>query len=258
MSRETQNVLLLLVGLGTGLMVLKGTYVHYVKPSLLPWLVVASVVLTALALICIVRDIRSGGAAAGDIEHGAAAGDIEHGAAAGDTDGDDAHQHRGWVVWLLLVPVAVTAFVIPPPLGAHGATPAVAAAGEPHRRPYPPLPDQRAPVVSLPEVLMRAATDSAGTLDDRLITVTGFTMKGSAGPDLARVVIVCCAADAQLARLHLAGPAAANAAGHPEDTWLRVEGRLVPGSSTTATSFIPTLAVTTVTQIDRPANTYAY
>ena len=33
---------------------------------------------------------------------------------------------------------------------------------------------------------MRAATDSAGTLEGRLITVTGFTMEGAAGADLAR------------------------------------------------------------------------
>lgn len=71
---------------------------------------------------------------------------------------------------------------------------------------------------------MRAATDSAGTLDSRLITVTGFTLLGSAGPDLGRVVIICCAADAQLARVRLGGLAATTAASYPEDTWLRPEG----------------------------------
>ncbi len=69
-------------------------------------------------------------------------------------------------------------------------------------------------MVSAPEVTIRAATDSAGTLDRRLITVTGLTLRGSAGPDLGRVVIVCCAADARLARIHLGGSAAA-AASYP-------------------------------------------
>ena len=105
---------------------------------------------------------------------------------------------------------------------------------------------------------MRAATDSAATLDNRLITVTGFTLRGSGGPDLGRVVIVCCAADAQLARIHLAGPGAATAASYPEDTWLRVEGTVVSGSSTAASSFVPTLNITSVTKVDRPPNTYAY
>jgi uncharacterized repeat protein (TIGR03943 family) len=230
MSRETQNVLLFLLGLGTAVMIVKGTYLHYVKPTLLPWLIGAAVVLIVLALAAIVRDVRQRNSGAAD------------------------HQHRGVMVWLLLVPVAVTAFVIPPPMSARGATPDVAAAS-PQKRAFPPLPAERAPAVSLPELMMRAATDSAGTLNNRLITVTGFTMKGQDGPELGRVVIICCAADAQLARLRLAGAAVA---GYPDDTWLNVEGMVVPGSSTKATNFVPTLTVTNATKIDRPANTYAY
>ena len=87
---------------------------------------------------------------------------------------------------------------------------------------------------------MRAATDSAGTLDNRLIIVTGFTMAGDGDTDLGRVVIICCAAEAQrAARIHLSGPAAIAAASYPEDTWLRIEGTVVTGSSTAASSFVP-------------------
>ena len=233
MKRETQNVLVLLLGLAVGVMVVKGAYLHYVKPALFPWLVMSAVGLVALALVSVVRDIRRGGA-----------------------ELDEAHHHRGWMVWLLLVPVVLIAFVVPPPIEANGASPVSARQSAKH--PFPPLPPGRAPTVSVPEVMMRAATDSAGTLDSRLITVTGFTLRGSAGPDLGRVVIVCCAADAQLARIHLGGSAAATAASYPEDTWLRVEGTLLPGSSTATSSFVPTLRITSVTKVDRPANTYAY
>ena len=235
MNRETQTVLMFLLGLGTSVMLIKGTYLHYVRPVLLPWLIATAVGLIALALITIIRDIRRGESATHD------------------------HQHRGWMVWLLLIPVAVTAFVIPPPMSARGATPQLAgAAAGPQKRPFPPLPAERAPTLSLPELMMRAAADSAGTLDNRLITVTGFTIKGKTGADLGRVVIICCAADAQLARLHLSGPVASTAADYPDDTWLRIEGTVVPGSSTPATSFVPTMAVSSMTKIDRPANTYAY
>jgi uncharacterized repeat protein (TIGR03943 family) len=233
MKRETQNVLMLLLGLAVGVMVVKGAYLHYVKPALFPWLVMTAVGLVALALVSVVRDIRRGGA-----------------------EMDGAHHHRGWMVWFLLVPVVLIAFVVPPPIEANGASPVSATQSTKH--PFPPLPAGRAPTVSVPEVMMRAATDSAGTLDSRLITVTGFTLRGSAGPDLGRVVIVCCAADAQLARIHLGGSAAATAASYPEDTWLRVEGTLLPGSSTAASSFVPTLRIASVTKVDRPANTYAY
>jgi putative membrane protein len=234
MKRETQNVLLLLLGLAVGVMVVKGAYLHYVKPALFPWLVASAAALVALAAICIAGDIRRGRGA----------------------DVEDGHHHRGWMVWLLLVPVVLVAFIIPPPIEASGAAPVATKQAE--KRAFPPLPPGPAPTVSVPEVMMRAVADSTGALDNRTITVIGFTLSGPAGPDLGRVVIVCCAADAQLARIHLAGPAAATAASLPEDTWLRVEGTVVPGSSTAASSFVPTLNITSATKIDRPANTYAY
>jgi len=234
MSRGTQNTLVLLIGLSAVVMVIKGTYLHFVKPALLPWLIAAAVVLIGLAVTSIVRDLRH----------------------APYDDGD--HRHRSWLVWLLLVPIALTTFVVPPPLGAHGATPEAVAATEPQRRAFPPLPAGRAPTVSIPDVVMRAAADSTNSLYRRSITITGFTLHYPEGTDLGRVVIVCCAADAQLARIHLSGPAVAEAAGYPEDTWLQVEGTVVPGTSMASTNFVPTIAVSRVTRIDKPANTYAY
>jgi uncharacterized repeat protein (TIGR03943 family) len=233
-SRGTQNTVVLLVGLSAVVMVIKGTYLHFVKPSLLPWLLAAAAVLIALAVASIVRDLRHAPAE----DHG--------------------HTHRPWLVWLLLVPIALTTFVVPPPLGAQGTAPETLAATEPARRAFPPLPGGRSPTVPIPDVVMRAAADSTNSLDGRLITITGFTLRYPDSTDLGRVVIVCCAADAQLARIHLSGAAVAEAAGYPEDTWLQLEGTVVPGTSSISTNFIPTMAVSAVTRIDKPANTYAY
>ena len=194
-------------------------------------------VLIVLAVVSMVRDLR-------------------HGRAEEDEEGS--HRHRPWLVWLLLVPIALTTFVVPPALGAHGAAPEAVAATEPQKRSFPALPAGRAPTVSIPDVVMRAAADSANSLGGRLITVTGFTLRYPEGTDLGRVVIVCCAADAQLARIHLSGPAVAEAAGYPEDTWLQVEGAVVQGTSVASTNFIPTFSVSSVKRIDKPANTYAY
>jgi uncharacterized repeat protein (TIGR03943 family) len=221
MTRVTQNTLVLLIGLSAGLLVVKGTYLNFVKPGLLPWLIAASVLLVVLGLAGFVADAR----------HGAA----EH------------HHHRS-MAWLLLIPLALTAFVAVPAMGVVGATPESPTATQPHLRPFPPLPADG--TVSLPELLMRAAADSTHSLDNRSITTTGFTM----GTDLARVVIICCAADAQLARIHLSG----NVSAYPDDTWLRVDGRVVQGSSNPSTHFIPTLEVTRAVPIPKPANTYAY
>jgi putative membrane protein len=236
-SRGTQNLVLLLVGLSTAVMLVKGTYLNYVKPGLLPWLIAAAAVLVVLGLAAVVRDLRN---AAADPDHD------EHG-----------HRHQPWLAWLLLIPIAMVAFVVPPPLDARGAS-AQAAVSTPHRRPFPPLPPGPAPMVSLPETVMRAAADSTNSLDGRSITLTGFTLHHSEGVDLGRVVIVCCAADAQLARIHLTGPGLDAATGFPDDTWLQILGEIVPGSAQAADGFIPTMSVEGVTRIDKPKNTYAY
>ena len=221
MSRETQNILVLLIGLSTGLIAVKGTYLNFVKPALFPWLLVAAVLLVALAVVCLVRDLRQGP--------------------------PGGHHHRGLLAWLLLVPVALTAFVSVPPMSAVG-TETVTAAVAPPKRAFPPLPADGA--VPLPEVVLRAAADSTKSLEGRTITVTGFTM----GDDLARVVIVCCAADAQLARVRLTGAVGS----HPDDTWLKVQGKVIPGTSNPSTNFVPTMEVTSADPIPKPRNTYAY
>ncbi|MDF2824205.1 MAG: hypothetical protein K0R68_1613, partial [Mycobacterium sp.] len=90
MNRETENMLLLLVGISGVTIVVTGTYTRYVKPALMPWLLVGAVVVIVLAAAAIVADIRCGG---------------EH---------PDGHEHRSPVLWLLLVPVLVLIFVTPP------------------------------------------------------------------------------------------------------------------------------------------------
>jgi uncharacterized repeat protein (TIGR03943 family) len=229
-SRVTQHLVLVLLGLGTAVMVVKGTYLNYVRPGLLPWLTAAAVVLVLLGVAGVIRELRGAPRESG-------------------------HQHQPWLTWLLLIPIAMIAFVVPPPLDARGANPPPTVSA-PTPRPFPALPDGSAPEVSLPEAVMRAAADSGHSLDGRTITLTGFTISVAGGVDLGRVVIVCCAADAQLARVHLTGAAATG--GHPEDTWLRVEGRIQPGSSHADDGFVPTMVVTRATVVEKPRNAYSY
>jgi uncharacterized repeat protein (TIGR03943 family) len=238
MSREAENVLLLLVGIATAMITIGGAYTRYVKPSLMPFLAVTAVLVIGLALVAIATDIRRGSAA----EH-------DHG---------DGHVHTGSVAWMLIVPVVVLIFVTPPALRPQAAAPKVTSVStEVLRRPFPALPAGQAPEVSIPDVMMRAAQDSAGTLNDRLITVIGFTMPTDDGVDLARVMLICCAADAQLARVHLDGPAAAELRSYPEQTWLKVEGIVVTGEADGDSTSVPTMKVQTATRIDAPANVYA-
>ena len=238
MRREAENVLLLLVGIATAMITIGGAYTRYVNPSLLPLLALTAAVLIALALASIAADIRHGSAA-------------EH-----DPDGPS---HGGSVAWMLIVPVVVLIFVTPPALRPQSVPPKVTAVStEVLRQPFPPLPAGRAPEVSTTDVMVRAAQDSAGTLDNRLITVIGFTLPtDGGGVDLARVMLICCAADAQLARVHLAGPDADELAGYPEQTWLRVEGIVIAAEADGDSTSIPTLEVQTATRIEAPENVYA-
>ncbi|WP_063044513.1 TIGR03943 family putative permease subunit [Nocardia pseudovaccinii] len=58
MKRETQNLLLLLIGSAVLWTTLDGTYLRYVKPSLYPFLLISSIGFILLALVAIFRDIR--------------------------------------------------------------------------------------------------------------------------------------------------------------------------------------------------------
>jgi uncharacterized repeat protein (TIGR03943 family) len=235
MRRETENTVLFLVGLSIGLITLTGAFTRYVKSALLPWLAITAVLLMGLALVAIVGDIRRGGAG----------------------HDDDGHSHRTGIVWLLVVPVLLLIFVTPPPLRPQGATRVTTVSNDVLRRAFPPLPPGRAPEVSLPEVVMRAANDSSGSLTNRLVTVTGFALNEPGGVDLARIVIICCAADAQLARIHLRDHDGGATLRFADNTWLRVEGEVTPAVRQPHTAPIPTLRGVTATPVNAPANPYA-
>lgn len=243
MSRETENTVLLLIGISIVMITVSGVFTRYVKPGLLPWLAASAVVLIGLALVAIIGDIRRGGPRTSDLTE-------DHG---------HEHSHRTGIVWLLVVPILVLMFVSPPALRPSAAAPSVTSvSNDVLNRSFPPLPPGQAPEVSLPEVLMREAHDITGSLTNRTITMTGFVLNEAQGVDLGRVVIICCAADAQLARIHLRGPAAGGAAGLPDNTWLRVQGQVTPAARQPDSDAIPTLQATVVTRIDAPPNPYAY
>ncbi|MEM6105894.1 TIGR03943 family protein [Mycobacterium sp. 050272] len=233
MKRETENTILLLVGLSIALIVATGVFTRYVKPSLLPWLVLTAALLIALALVSIVGDVRSGG-----------------------RDHDDGHAHRGGVVWLLAVPIVVLCFVTPPALRPQAAT-VTNVSNDVLRVAFPPLPQGRAPEISLAEAVVRSANDSTGSLNNRLITVTGFALNEPGGIDLARIVIICCAADAQLARIHLRDHDGGSTLHFADNTWLKVEGVITPAQRQPHTPPIPTLRAVSVTPVPAPANPYA-
>ncbi|RDI50910.1 TIGR03943 family putative permease subunit [Nocardia mexicana] len=247
MNRVAQNFVLLLIGGAVLKITLDGTYLRYVKPGLQPYLIVSGVALTLLALLTIGRDIRRGWATA------------------------DSDHHPDRAQWLLLAPITALLIVVPPALGAgsvQSGTAVQASVGTPAETgdgkfAFPPLPVGDAPTIRMYELIDRASYDSSGALDRRDITVLGFVVRTEndgaprtdgtrTGVDLARLVITCCVADAQLLRVHLSGAFDPP----PDDTWVSVRGRVEPNSARTETQMTPTLQVTELHPIPTPARVY--
>ncbi|OLR95412.1 TIGR03943 family putative permease subunit [Actinokineospora bangkokensis] len=249
MRRETQNVLLVLVGGALLKISLTSTYLLYVKPSHRPWLIAGGAVILLLAAVSITRDIlaaRHPHAAAVTAEHG---DEHEHGD----------HQHPARSAWLLVLPVLAIFLIAPPALGSdsvkradNGAAVTRTSGTESGASAiYPDLPPGDVLPITMADFASRAAFDRSRALESRTVELTGFTVDDAGGTYLARLSIACCAADAFPVRVLLDG-----VTGIANDTWLRVTGTLVPGTATKENDYIPTLRVRTTTPVPQPENPY--
>jgi uncharacterized repeat protein (TIGR03943 family) len=235
--RDTQHVLLVLLGGALVRIAVDDTYLRYVRPSHRWLLLAAGAVIVLLAVVALVRDRTA--------DHAA----DEH---------SGGHEHSGaerHVPWLLLAPVLVIALVAPPALGADavgraGARNAVVQSSDV----FPPLPPGGPAELTVADFVERAAWDTAGTLDGRQVVLTGFAVRRGAATELARMTIACCAADARPNRVRLVGDLGEIA----PDTWLRVVGTVQPGSATPATGYVPAMTVTAVTRVEAPPDPYEY
>jgi uncharacterized repeat protein (TIGR03943 family) len=225
-NRQAQHVLLALLGGALLRIAADDTFLRYVRPGHRPLLVAAGAVMVVLAGVGVVRDLRGRAPAA--------------------------HQHGGaerFAPWLLILPVLAMAVVAPPALGAD----AVTRAGQVDAAAITLLPLASDPVVELgmAEFVQRAVWDSGGTLEGRDVVLTGFAVPRDGGTELARLTILCCAADARVHRVRLDGAPSPAA-----DTWLRVQGRLRSGPR--PPDGVPTFEVTRVDQVAPPRDPYEY
>lgn len=232
MHRETQNLLLLLLGGALLKIALGGSYLRYVKPTLFPWLVVAGMVVIALSAFAIVRDVRDGR--------------------------PGLHEHNSRSPWMLLLPVFAIFLIAPPALGSDSVTrDRMVAPAAPKESLFPSLPPEQAPLLSMSEFVTRVIWDDSGALNGRAVRLQGFVVHPTpATTQLAKMRISCCAADAAPVKVDLA--AAAQAAELPADTWIEVTGKLRPGTATEANDYVPTLETTLIRPIPPPQDTYEY
>ena len=256
MRRDTQNVLLVL--LGGALIKISATdlYLRYVKPGNKWYLLTAGAVILLFAAASLMRDAWLARRPADPPGGGSA--DNDHDGSGHDHDGSG-HGHREpHSPWLLLLPVLTIFLVAPPALGADSVQRASAgnsvtdATGS-SSGDFPPLPEAGAPELRLSDFVARAVWDRSGSLAGRDVTLTGFVVHRGGAAELARLVITCCAADARPMVVRLTG-----APDLPSGSWLRLRARLLPGSATAADGYTPSVQVLEAEPIPEPAEAYEY
>lgn len=238
MRRETQNILLVLLGGALLKISFSGLYLRYVKPGLLPLLIAGGAVMIGLALFAIIRDIRRGKPAEED--HGHEPGHAEH-------------SHSSRSTWLLLLPVLAVFLISPPALGGDvvGSS-ASTNQTQRARNLLGDLPSGEVIPLSMTEFITRTAWDDSGSLDDRRVKLTGFLTRAEGTTYVARIAISCCAADARPLKVRLTGDVPAL----PDEQWVELSGKVVPKSANEKNSWVPTFTVDGATSVAQPVEPY--
>ncbi|WP_031159588.1 TIGR03943 family putative permease subunit [Streptomyces durhamensis] len=237
MKRSLRAVLLVLCGLGLlRVSLLTDLCLRYVKESMRPMLIVSGAVLVLLGAASAVLDRRAGA-------------DLRN-----QDDGHDGHghDHSGLprVAWLLLLPALSLLFHAPPALGAYTASrqPAKPVARQSDFGPLPavsPLP------MTLSDFTSRVQQDRERAISGRTVLMTGIVTPREGGWDLTRIIISCCAADAQSVKVRVYGGTVPSA-----DSWVTVTGTWHPGGTLGTASAPVALDVQTVKKVPRPVNGY--
>jgi len=235
-KRELHALVLALVG-GTLLkLALTGDYKNYVRVGLKPYLIAAAVVVLAVAALSLWQAVAA--RRAGD-DHG--------------------HSHgHGWfdVAWLLVVPMLTLLLLAPPPLGSFSANRSGTALGAAPSAQLAPLPEGDPVRLSILDYASRAIFDHGQSLNGRQITLSGFVLPGNGGTwYLTRMVITCCAADAQPIKVGLTGGVPA---GLKANDWIKVTGTYVDRTDKDPVNGepIPYLTVASSAPIPAPALQY--
>jgi len=122
---------------------------------------------------------------------------------------------------------------------------------------FPPLAEGANPPVGMKDFILRALYDVDNSVQNTPVTVTGFIAPPGqgypAGYTIARMVISCCAADANPMQLHVDGSAPL-----PANTWVDAVISLVPNTATMDNGYVPTVTVTSLAPVQQPEDPYEH
>ncbi|MFE2069275.1 TIGR03943 family putative permease subunit [Streptomyces sp. NPDC059467] len=254
MRRPLQVTLLVLSGLGLlQASLFTDLCLRYVKPGMRPLLIVSGFALLVLGIVeAVAREGRKGrGHGLGHGQHGGHA----HGAGPQDDEGGHhGHDHSAVprVAWLLLFPALSLLFYAPPALGAYTAARQPAKA-VPEQDSFDPLPGTSPLPITLTDFTTRVQQDRSLAIKGRTVEMSGLVTPVSGGGswDLTRIIISCCAADAQSVKVRIYGSSVP-----PANTWVSVTGNWHPGGRLGTKSAPVALDAQTVKKIQRPSNGY--
>lgn len=244
MNRDTQSVLLLLVGGALVRISVDDTFLRYVKDWMRPGLLAAGGLLVVLGAVSLWREHLARRPAGSPTDPELVVDEHGH---------DDDHGPR--IAWLLLLPVLAIFLVAPPALGSYTASrsSAAAAPAEPESE-FAPLPAGDPVTVTLTDYATRAIWDRGRSLADRRIRMVGFvTPRPGGGFYLTRITITCCAADARPIRIAVRD----GDRSLPADAWVAVTGTYGGRDEAAKTvDQVPVILAESVHAVQAPAEPY--
>ncbi|WP_405805563.1 TIGR03943 family protein [Streptomyces sp. NBC_00210] len=242
MNRQAQAAVLFLVGGAVLHAGFTDLYLRYVKAGLRPLLIVAGIVMIAAAIATVWYELRRPRAT--QERQPERAHDDQRG-----------HAHREpRISWLLVLPLFALILVAPPALGSYSAMRTGTGLQKPWGFPALPVGDPLR--LSVVDYAGRAVYDHGRSLDDRQIKITGFiTLDRSGAPYLTRMVLNCCAADAQPVKIGLSGqiPPVLQ-----PDAWLEVTGTYTSKQAKDPVNdgVIPFISISQARPVPAPHNRY--
>ncbi len=232
MRRPLQVTLLVLSGLGLlHASLFTDLCLRYVKPSMRPMLVISGFLLILLGI----AEAWSRREPDEDEDH------------AGHN-----HSKVPRVAWLLFLPALSLLFYAPPALGAYTASRA-ATKTVPVQDAFDPLPTTSPLPMTLTDFTTRVQQDRKRAIKGRTVQLTGFVTpdKGTEYWDLTRIMISCCAADAQSIKVRVYGIPALSA-----NTWVTITGTWHASGTLGTRSAAAALDGVTVQKVAKPVNAY--
>ncbi|WSJ06584.1 TIGR03943 family protein [Streptomyces phaeochromogenes] len=254
-----QGVLLILCGAALlRIALFSELYLRYVKEGLRPYLVISGVALIALGLVGMISRGQEEDEHEYEQEHEYEVHDEDaHEAHAGhgqDTHAGHGHDHtrNPRIAWLLTAPALALLLFPPPALGSYSAGREEARVAAQGTGTFPELPAGDPVDLTLGAFASRAEWDTGASMKNRTVRLTGFVTRDDDGTwYIARLLVTCCAADAQALKVQIRDADAPAA-----DAWVTVTGTWHPTGKPGSAAARPVLDAASVKRVSAPSDPY--